>query len=196
MTDEQRIASIWKNQPSEEITVNLSDLKNRAQSARDRVRLRNAILYLYSLLNIAASVVLIAKGYFPSMRYPMLLMIAAHLFVLWQVVSRVGGSSMPAGLAGSAVLDYLRQEFERQRKALSGAWLWFIAPFMPAFLWELAIWFGAIEQHWGTPAAAHALALFGATVAVAIVFWGTVWLLFALGARRWRLREEALERGD
>ncbi|MBI3678119.1 MAG: hypothetical protein HY243_16035 [Proteobacteria bacterium] len=188
------IKTIWQAQPTEETTVTLSQLQSRAKKFRARVRSRNVALIIYSLFNIGAGAALIWAGRFPTMKYPMLLMIAAHLFVLWQLATRVGNRSMPAGLPGQAVIDFLRHEFERQRQALSQAWLWYIAPFMPAFLWELGIWYGAIAAHPGTAAHASNLSLFQTTVVSAILFWGAAWLLFWRGARRWQAETDALDR--
>jgi hypothetical protein len=188
------IRTIWQTQPTEDIAVTLSDLQARTRKFRARVRGRNIALYIYSLFNIAAGAALIWAGRFPTMKYPMLLMIAAHLFVLWQVAYRVGNRAVLAGMPGQEVIDYLRHEFERQRRALSQAWFWYIAPFMPPFLWELAIWFRTIAAHPGSPTHAASVGLFTATVIVAIVFWSTVWMLFWRGARRWKAEMAALDR--
>lgn len=187
------IKTLWQSQPMEEMTVSLSDLKTRASAFRRRVATRNLVLYAYGLFNIAAGAWLIYAGYFPTMRYPMLLMIAAHFFVLWQVVTRVGGRSVPSEFAGQSGVSFLRDAFERQRRALANAWAWYILPFMPAFLWELAIWYRAILTHWGSAAAASNLRSFAVVVVSAIVFWGVVFVFFARGARRWQSELAALD---
>ncbi|HXM00372.1 MAG TPA: hypothetical protein VN932_10620 [Rhizomicrobium sp.] len=158
------------------------------------MRARNVALILYSLANIAAGGALIWYGYFPSMRYPMLLMIAAHLFVLWQVAIRVSLRDQPAGLPGQALIDFLKGESERQRDALSAAWLWYIFPFMPAFLWELGIWANAILSHPDGAAKTGNIRLFALVVVAAILFWGAVWLFFARGAKRLKGQIDALDR--
>jgi hypothetical protein len=188
------IKTLWQSQPMEDMTVSLSDLKSRARASRRRIATRNVVLYAYGLFNIMAGGWLIYAGYFPTMRYPMLLMIVAHFFVLWQVVERVGGRSAPSESAGQSVMSFLRDEFERQRRALANAWAWYILPFMPAFVWELAIWYRAILAHWGSATASSNLRSFEIVVASAIVFWGVVFFLFARGARRWRGELTALER--
>jgi hypothetical protein len=187
------IKSLWQSQPMEENTVSLSDLQARARAMRGSVRWRNVVLYIYSLFNIVAGGWLIYHHVFPKMVYPMLLMIGAHLFVVWQVATRIGARRAPEG-AGQAGLSFLRQQYERQRKALSQAWLWYIAPFMPPFLWELAIWLNAILGHPETPTQAVQIRLFAATIVGAILFWGTVWWLFQRGARRWKDEIGALDR--
>jgi hypothetical protein len=152
------------------------------------------MLILYSLFNIAAGGALIWYGTFPSMRYPMLLMIAAHLFVPWQVAIRVTLRDQPAGLSGLTLIDYLKGESQRQHDALSNAWLWYIFPFMPAFLWELGIWANAILAHPGSAAEADNIRRFALVVVAAIVFWGAVWLYFARSAKKLEGQIDALER--
>ncbi|HEX3653586.1 MAG TPA: hypothetical protein VHU18_12260 [Rhizomicrobium sp.] len=188
------IKTIWQNQPVEETPVSLSDLQSRAQAFRRRVRWRNAALYLYSLFNIVVGGWLIYRRVFPTLIYPMLLMIAAHLFVLWQVVTRIGENRVPESSLTHGGLDYLRQQYERQRQGLGRAWLWYIAPFMGPFLWELAIWLRGILAHPGTPAQAANIRLFVMTIVSAILFWGTVWWLFRRGARRWQAEIAGLDR--
>jgi len=187
------IKTVWQSQPMEDTPVSLSDLQSRASALKSRVRWRNVVLYLYSAFNIVAGGWLIYKRVFPLMTYPMILMIAAHLFVLWQVVRRAGNRRIPEGSTGLAGLSYLREQFERQRRALSSAWLWYILPFMPPFLWELGIWLHNILAHPGTAAQAASLRMFVATVVGAVLFWGTVWWLFQRGARRWRSELRALD---
>jgi hypothetical protein len=188
------IKSLWQSQPIEETTVSFSDLHARAKAFRSRVRWRNALLYLYSLFNIVVAGWLIYRRLFPTMIYPMLLMIGAHVFVVWQVVTRLGGHSLPESSAGEAGLNFLRQRYEQQRNALRRASLWYIAPFMPPFLWELAIWLRTILAHPGTAAQAASIRLFVMTVGGAILFWGTVWWLFQRGARHWQEEIGALDR--
>lgn len=186
------IKTLWQSQPMEDTPVSLSDLQSRAAALKSRVRWRNVVLYLYSLFNIVAGGWLIYKQVFPAMTYPMILMIGAHLFVLWQVVRRVGSHRIPDGATGQAGLSFLRGQFERQRTALSRAWLWYILPFMPPFLWELGIWLHNILAKAG-PAQAMRLLLFSATIVSAILFWGTVYWLFQRGARRWNNELRALD---
>jgi hypothetical protein len=187
------IKSLWQNQPMEDTQVSLSDLQSRAASLKNRVRWRNVVLYLYSLFNIVAGGWLIYRQVFPAMTYPMILMIGAHLFVLWQVVTRVGNRRAPDGSTGQAGLSFLREQFERQRKALSGAWLWYILPFMPPFVWELGIWLHNILARPDSTVQAAQLRMFAATIVGAILFWGTVFWLFQRGARRWKDELRALD---
>ena len=118
----------------------------------------------------------------------MLLMIAAHLFVLWQVNRRIGARALPAEMGGRPALDYYRDELKRQADNLSHAWLWYILPFMPAFLWELAIWLQRIQAQ-ETPARYRVflLIIFGA-----VCFWTAVWLAFSRASIRLHMQIERL----
>ena len=187
MTD---IGSIWQNQPTEETNmITLADIRARAASLQSRVRLRNAALYIYSLANIVLTLWLVSTGRFPRFAAPGLLIGAAHLFVIWQLWWRTGARALPEGLLGHAALDYLRHEFTRQHDALSGAWLWYIAPFMPGLVWEL--WLRATLHLAGLPAAFdRALVLY--LILAASFFWIAVGRGFSLAAARLELRIEKL----
>jgi hypothetical protein len=187
MTD---IKAVWKNQPTEETTmITLSDIRARAGALRTRVQLRNGALYLYSFANIAITLWLISRGVSPRYTAPGLLIAAAHLFVIWQIWWRTSARAFPSHLMGSAALDYLRYELTRQRDALSGAWLWYVAPFMPGLIWEM--WLRAtLHPASLSPTNDRLMVLF--LILGAVFFWVAVTLGFALAAARLDLRLERL----
>jgi len=187
MTD---IKDVWQNQPTEENSmITLSDIRERASALRTRVQLRNGALYLYSFGNIVLTLWLISRGVSPRYTGPGLLLGAAHLFVIWQLWWRTSARAFPGHLMGTAALDYLRHEFTRQRDALSGAWLWYIAPFMQGLIWEL--WLRATLHPTNVPPAfEHAAVLF--LFLGAVFFWIAVGLGFSLAAARLDLRLERL----
>jgi hypothetical protein len=190
MTD---IKAIWQNQPMEDNEmINLSEIRARAESFKVGVRWRNLSLYAYSIANIAITAWLISTGqHKPYMRYaaPGLLIVVAHLFVIWQLWWRTSMRAMPADLMGRAALDYLRHQLERQRDALSSAWLWYIAPFMPGLIWEL--WLRANFHPASVPTGAdHALVLYLGLSG--LFFWTTVGFAFSWGAARLDVRLERL----
>lgn len=93
----------------------------------------NIVFYVYALINIVASLRLIATGRLSAFLYPMLLMIAAHLWVLWQVNRHIGARPLPGEMGERPALDFYRHELKRQASALRvhGCGT---APFMPPFL--------------------------------------------------------------
>jgi len=137
MTD---IKALWQRQTVEEKEmITLSDIRERALKVQSGMRWRNIGLYIWSSFNIVAGLWLLQSPRLSDYRYPMGLMIAAHLFVLWQIKHRIATRPMPEELAARTALNHHRQELERQHDALANAWLWYIVPFMPALIWELAI---------------------------------------------------------
>jgi hypothetical protein len=185
------IQSTWQRQPIEEHTMlTIHDLRLRADKLRTRLSLRNWALYAYSAFNIVAGIWLVANDSFPNMKAPMLLMIVAHLFVLWQVWRRFGLGRLPAEPSGQTVLQFHRQELERQHRAVSNAALWYIAPFMPALIWELVIWYGRIDVTAAAGAATQKV--FVLVILSAILFWTCVWLLFSRHAARLTIELERL----
>jgi len=186
MTD---LKSVWKNRTIEENRmIAISELRARADRFQAHVRLRNVIFYAYAAFNIGVSIWLIATGRLSAFLYPMLLMIAAHLFVLWQVNRRIGSRPLPGDSGARPVLDVYRDELRRQADGLKGAWLWYIAPFMPPFLWELAIW----VQRYQAGVARWDLRTFLFTIFGAVCFWTAVWLAFSRASIRLQLKIERL----
>jgi hypothetical protein len=173
----------------EKDVITLSEIRERARTFQSRTHWRNVALYAYGVLNIAASIWLILSGRLAEYTYPMLLMIGAHLFVLWQVNRRIGARPLPEELAARTALDHYRAELERQRDALSNAWLWYILPFMPAFVWE--VWIRAFTVNNIPPTANRNIILF--IVLGAIFFWTAVWLAFSRAALKLQLQIERLK---
>jgi hypothetical protein len=167
------IKAVWKQTPPEErIMMNLNNVEQRARRLQMKLRRRNLWLYAYSATNVIISLWLIATGQAPRFLAPMLLMIAAHLFVVWEVWLRFGSRPMSPQASAQSALDFQRQELERQHRAVANAGLWYIAPFMPAFIWELAIWLHGIDL--STPTGAAAMRSFVMVIFSAVLFWSCV----------------------
>lgn len=187
------IKDSWKNQPIEEIVVmNIKDLTSNAERLHARISRRNLYLYTYSIVNLLIYVWALSTGRFSRFLLPSLLMMAAHLFVSWQVWKRFTPRRAPLQNSGQALLQFNRQELERQHGAVAKAWLWYIAPFWPPFLWQLTIWFQRIDL--ARPEGRAILFAFQMTVLVAVFFWSFVWMLFSRHATRLELELERLSR--
>lgn len=168
---------------------NLAEIHARAAKMQAGMRWRNIALYTYSTLSIAVSLWLIARGAFPAMRFPMLLMVAAHLLVLWQINRRISARRLPGDMAARPALDYLRDQLERQAHGLSRAWLWYMAPFLIPFAWELGIMLSRIQSGALPPESFRTFLVF---LVVAICFWTAVLLAFSRAALRVQLQIERL----
>ena len=184
------LKTVWKTQSVEVNTMStLSDVRARAGRFQAGIRWRNVALYAYSVVNIGVSFWLIASGRLSAFRYPMLLMVAAHLLVLWQINRRIAARPLPGDIAAQPALDFYRHELERQAYGLSHAWLWYIVPFMPPFVWELTIWLHRIQSH-VVPIAQAQTFIF--TIMLAVCFWTAVWFAFSRAAVRVQLQIERL----
>jgi hypothetical protein len=72
--------------------------------------------------------------------------------------------------------------------ALSRAWLWYIAPFIPPFLWELAIWLQRIQMRAVETSQPANYQLFLFSILGAVFFWTAVWLAFSRASVRLELQ--------
>jgi hypothetical protein len=186
--------TLWKTQAMEENRMmTLSDIRARANRFQSHVRMRNVALYAYSLANIVASAWLLSTGRFSAFLYPMLLMVAAHLLVLWQVNRRISARPVPGDMAGKPALDFYRDELKRQADALSNAWFWYILPFMPPFLWELAIWMQRIQARAAAASDEPNYAPFILCIIGAVFFWTAVWLAFSRASLKARMQIDRLD---
>ena len=187
------IRSSWKAQQLDtQKPPTLRELELRADATQRRVRRRNVVLYAYGAFNIIITVWLLGTGRFPDFQAPAVLMMGVHLFVLWQVWRRFTRRSGPLPGSSQSALQFHRQELIRQYAAAKNAWLWYIAPFLPPFVWELAIWWSKIDP--STPKGLASLKLFAMAVFSAVLFWSCVWALFSRHATRLELELERINR--
>jgi len=184
------VKTAWKDQQMEvNAMTSLAEVRARAAKAEAGARWRNVALYAYSAFSILASAWLIARGAFPAMRYPMLLMVAAHLFVLWQINRRIAARRLPDDLGARPAIDFHRAQLERQAHGLSRAWLWYALPFLVPFAWELGIMLHRIQTGVAPPEAPR---LFAAFVVTGALFWTAVLIAFSRAALKARLGIERL----
>jgi 4-hydroxybenzoate polyprenyltransferase len=187
MTDFKRV---WINQPLEVNEMStLAEVRARANRFQLGIRWRNLALYAYSAFSIVFSLWLLARGALPHIKYPMLLMVAAHLLVLWQINRRITARRLPGDMAMQPALDFHRQQLERQARGLSHAWLWYMMPFLVPFLWELGIMLHRIDTGALPP---QAFRMFVFYVVVGIFFWTAVLLAFSRAALKVQLQIERL----
>ena len=186
------LKAVWKTQPVEDGMITLTDARARADKFQGHVRKRNVIFYAYALFNIVASFWLIATGRLSAFLYPMLLMVAAHLWVLWQVNRRIGARPVPGEMGARPALDFYRDELKRQIDGLSRAWLWYIAPFLLPYFWELAIWQQRIEARAAATSMPPNYQLLLFSIVGAVFFWTAVWLAFSRASLRLELQIERL----
>lgn len=167
----------------------LIEVRARESRFRASIRRRNVALYTYSAFSILVSFWLIARGAFPAMRNPMLLMVAAHLFVLWQINRRITARQLPTDMAAQPSIDFHRSQLEEQARGLSHAWLWYMMPFLIPFIWELGIMWGRIRTGALQPESMQILIGF---IAAGVCLWTAVLLAFSRAALRTRLQIERL----
>jgi Flp pilus assembly protein TadB len=187
MTD---FKTVWKTQTSEvNAMTTLAEVHARADRLQAGIRWRNIALYIYSAFSIVVALWLVARGAFPVVRYPLLLTVAAHLVILWQVNQRITARRLPVDMAAQPALDFHRAQLERQAHGLSRAWLWYMMPVLVPFLWELGIMLNRIQAGEAPPESFRLLVFF---VVVAVCFWTAVLLAFSRAALKARLQIERL----
>lgn len=187
MTDPK---TVWKTQATEvNAMTSLAEVRARAARMETGILWRNVALYAYSAFSILVALWLVARGAFPVMRYPLLLTVAAHLFVLWQINRRIAARRLPGDIAAQPALDFHRGQLERQADGLSHAWLWYMIPFLVPFVWELGIMLHRIQTREAPPESAGLVAVF---VMTGLLFWTAVLLAFSRAALKARLQIERL----
>ena len=168
----------------------LEDLRARAARMNTRFLRRNLILFGYGAFGIITGAWILWSNLFPRQLVPGIFMLFAHVFVLYQVWLRFMPRQLPVKAAAQSVLEFYRQELKRQHDAVEKAWLWYIAPFMPPFIWQLTVWLQGIDFA-TREGMASAKTLVGVVI-MGVFFWSWVWALFSRHATRLELELERL----
>lgn len=168
--------------------MSLAEIHHKARQLERGVRWRNIREYAASMVVVVffAPVLLHRDSW--MMQAGATLIIAATLFVCWQIHRRTATGAIPN--AGDALRDYHRQTLMRQRDALKSVGWWYMAPFAPGMiLLMMGRWF---QSH--VPNRSLAMDHLGILLAsgVAMLVFVGVWWLNQQGAKRLQKQIDAL----
>ena len=171
MSDDN-IRDLWREQPTEPISITLEDIQNRAKKFERRIRSRNLREYAAGVILIPVYIAFALRNHGWRIA-PSLLQLAGVLVVLYELHRRASPArpNLEAGL-NSSVESYI-QDLERQRKALASVWLWYLMPLVPGLVAGMIL--GAID---------HPDRRLGIFIAFSVVIFAGIWALNARGARR------------
>ncbi|MDR6831939.1 MULTISPECIES: hypothetical protein [unclassified Sphingopyxis] len=135
-TDEMRLHALWQGREAALAPLPLDEIKHRAARFGDAVRQRNrreygataAVVVFFALYAIFLPELLLKLG--------SLLIIAAALFVAWQLGRRT--SRPDAEAETQDVRGYYRARLVREEHMLARVGRWYLAPFVPGLLIFLA----------------------------------------------------------
>jgi hypothetical protein len=179
---------LWQSQAAEYDPMTLAAIHEKARAFQARIRRRNAIEY------VASAVVIL--GFLPAVLYRgswMMqaggaLIIAATVFIAWQLHRRGSARTVPEG--GESLVNFHRTELIRQRDAVGSVARWYLAPMVPGMaLLLLGRWFQSHATRWSL-GADHFIILLVALIA-GLVFL-VVWLLNQRAAERLQRRIDEL----
>ena len=158
--------TLWQSQQSEHAPLSLAEIHDRSRAFQARIRRRNLVEYaacVFVVLGFAPALFARVNWMIPTASA---LIIAATLFVAWQLHRR--GSSARSPESGAALTDFHRTQLTRQRDAVRSVAAWYIAPFVPGMLLLLTgVWFVPRSNH---------LAVLLTAVLTAVIFTSTWWL--------------------
>ena len=125
---------VWQDQPVENTTMPLEEIRRKARQFEKRIRNRNLREYCGAAIAVIAYSYYIFKFSDFLVRAGSVLVIAGTLYVVYQLHKRASVKPLPADLALTASLAFHRRELERQRDLVASVWSWYLAPFVPGLL--------------------------------------------------------------
>jgi hypothetical protein len=126
--------ALWQSQPRGDAVISLEEIRERARRMERRVARRNLREYAAAPFVLAAYGLTLWAGRSGVVRIGAGLVMAATIFVLYQIRLRGTAASLPADLALRSALEFHRSQLVRQRDLLRSVWSWALLPFVPGML--------------------------------------------------------------
>lgn len=128
------LRNVWRNQPLENATIVLEEIRAKATRFERRISRRNLREYLGGLIGVAVYAYYIWR--FPNVfvRAGSAMIIAGALFVMWRIHRHGRVARLPQDLGLNASLDFHRRHLARQRDLLRSVFWWYLLPMIPGLL--------------------------------------------------------------
>ena len=128
------LRNLWRNQPLENATMVLDEIRAQAARFERRISRRNLREYLGGLIGVAVYAFYIWR--FPNifMRIGSAMIIAGVLFVMWRIHRHGRAARLPQDFGLNASLDFHRRHLVRQRDLLRSVFSWYLLPMIPGLL--------------------------------------------------------------
>ena len=111
--------------------MTVTEIQRKASELERQVWLRNAVEYVVVLILVGVHGSLAVIGPNAVERAGRTLIVAAALYVGWQLHRRGSIERMPASLGAMSCIDFYRAQLMRQRELFRNAWTWYLLPFVP-----------------------------------------------------------------
>lgn len=174
MSDQEPVQNLWQNQPQEDFNMSIEDIRLKASKFQGTVSMRNA-----RELVVGALLVIFFAGFAwlapsPLGKAAELLSAAGVAFVMWQLIRQARAATIDEVCLVTDWAQFHRTELVRQRDALRGVWLWYLAPLVPGGVLH---WIAASQADLAKGNLVAALATTGIGIFVMVlVFGGVLWL--------------------
>ena len=142
------LQTIWRQQPLENKTMPIDEIRMRAARFERRISRRNLREYIGAGVGLAVYLYFYRDFGEPLARAGYALLALGTLFIMWRLYSHGRAARLPEDLGFSASLDFHRRQLVQQRDLLRGIFWWYIAPIIPG----LGVFFAlAFERAWAHP---------------------------------------------
>ncbi|HTP31064.1 MAG TPA: hypothetical protein VMJ75_02755 [Candidatus Acidoferrales bacterium] len=125
------LRNVWRQQPLENKTMPLEEIRTRAARFERRINRRNLREYIGGAVGVAIYWLYLKNAPDPLTRAGSALIVAGTLFIVWRLYRHGRTTRLPQDLGFSASLDFHRRQLVQQRDLLRGIFWWYIAPLLP-----------------------------------------------------------------
>lgn len=174
MSDHEPVQNLWQNQPQDDFTMSIEDIRLKASKFQGTISARN----MREL--VVGAILLVVFGIFawtaksPLDQAAELLSAAGVAFIMWQLMRQARAATIDEVCLVTDWAQFHRAQLVRQRDALRGVWVWYLAPLVPGGVLH---WIAVSQADLAKGNLIAALASTGLGILVMVlVFGGILWL--------------------
>jgi len=174
MSDHEPVQNLWQNQPQEDFTMSIEEIRQKASRFQGTISARNARELIVGVVLVIVFGVSAYLAQSPLGKAAELLSAAGVAFVMWQLLRQARAATIDEVCLVSDWAGFHRAQLVRQRDALRTVWLWYLAPLVPGGVLH---WIAVSQADLAEGNLAAALAKTGLGILVVLlVFGGIYWL--------------------
>jgi len=166
------LQTLWQSQPTDSFQISLADIQQKAAKLRQQIFWRNCREY------IAAAIMIPFFGYIfwvqdaQLPRVGVVLIIAAIIYMVYQLHQKGSARSIPSEMGSSVCLDLYLKELQRQLNTLRTVWSWYLLPLVPGMILYLIGMTIPAAISKGLNVLWAILVLTGSALFIALIFYG------------------------
>jgi hypothetical protein len=132
--DDANLQTLWQSQSRDANAISLDQIRQKSRRLERNVSRRNLVEYIAAVFVLVSFSWIMWVESSGTVRTGAGLVIAAVVFVVYQLHTRGTATSFPSDLGLRSALEFHRVQITRQVDLLRSIWWWYLLPMVPGFI--------------------------------------------------------------